>query len=363
VTGAGDARRGGAPAAPGGDAPRHAPFDASAFIAAALARAPALTARAVEVRAVELPGPPIETAAGAISGTPLALIDLLTNEGVTGRAYVATYTREALAAVVAAVHALDVSGPVERLRDALRRRFVFSGTAGVLGYVIGGLDMAAWNALANAAELPLAELLGGTVRPVPAYGSLRSRTAADAEERAREGFSHLKVKSADPAVIAGIRALGLGVMVDLNQQPVDLARLDGEGLTWIEEPLPAGDLIGYTALRRTMRTPIQTGESWWSAEEAGYAIRAETTDYVMPDLARIGGVTGFVEVAAHGLPISSHMYPEVSAHLLAALPNAHYLEHLDKAGAILTHPPTVSEGHVLPRPLGFDDDAVAHFSV
>jgi mandelate racemase len=338
-------------------------FDASAFIAAALARAPALTARAVSVRAVEVPGPPMETAAGSISGAQLALIDLHTDEGVTGHAYVATYTREGLAGVVAAIKALDIDGPVQDLRDALRERFAFSGTAGLLGSVIGGVDMAAWDALARSADMPLAELLGGAVKPVPAYGSLRSRTAQDAEERAGEGFRHLKVKSADPDVIARVKALGVEVMVDLNQQPQDLAKLDDQQLTWLEEPLPAADLIGYAALCKTMRTPIQTGESWWSPAEAAYAIRAGATDLVMPDVARIGGVTGFIEVAAHGLPTSSHMYPEISAHLLAALPNAHLLEHLDKAGPILRQPARVIDGHVTPMPLEFDEAAVARFSV
>jgi mandelate racemase len=221
--------------------------------------------------------------------------------------------------------------------------------------------MAAWDAMARAAYMPLAVLLGGSVKPVPAYGSLRSRIAEDAEERAAEGFAHLKVKSADPRVIARVRDLGVGVMVDLNQRPENLEALDQEGLTWIEEPLPSNDLAAYARL--DLRTPVQLGESWWSPEEAARAIEARASDYVMPDLARIGGVTGFLRVAAHGLPISTHMYPEQSAHLLAALPNAHLLEHLDKAGPILQEPATVRDGHVVPGPLDWDEAAVARFSV
>ena len=99
-----------------------------------------------------------------------------------------------------------------------------------------------------------------------------------------------------------------------------------------------------------MSAPIQAGESWWSAEEAQRAIAARAQTLTMPDVARIGGVTGFLRAARHahdaGLTVSSHMYPEVSAHLLAAIPNAHLLEHLDKTGALLATPLRPRDGHV-----------------
>jgi mandelate racemase len=328
--------------------------------------APDLTVRSLRVRAVELPSArPLETAAGTLNSFPFTLIDLQTNEGPLGRAYVSTYTPEGNAAVIAALQRLDIAGrPLKTLYDDLVPRFFFTGVPGVIAYVLGGLDMAAWDALARAAGLPLATLLGGAPNPVPAYGSLSSRTADDAEQRAAEGFGALKVKSADAAVIQRVRDLGVGVMVDLNQQPhEDLAWLDAQGLIWIEEPLPAADLGGYTQLTATTKTPIQAGESWWSAEEAARSIDCHATDLVMPDLARIGGVTGFLRVAAHDVPISSHMYPEVSAHVLAALPNAHYLEHLDKAAPLLQEPLRLHNGHAIPGPpLEWDEAAVARFS-
>ena len=333
---------------------------------AALARAPELTVRSLRVRGVELPSArPLETAAGTLNSFPFALIDLQTNEGPVGRAYVSTYTPEGNAAVLAALERLELAGrPLKTLYDDLVPRFFFTGVAGVIAYALGGLDMAAWDALARAAGLPLATLLGGAPNPVRAYGSLSSRTAEDAEARAAEGFGALKVKSADAAVIQRVRDLGVGVMVDLNQQPHDdLAWLDAQGLVWIEEPLPAADLAGYADLTARTKTPIQAGESWWSAEEAARNIAIDATDLVMPDLARIGGVTGFLRVAACGLPVSSHMYPEVSAHVLAALPNAHYLEHLDKAAPLLREPLQLRDGHAVPgSPLEWDEAAVARFS-
>jgi mandelate racemase len=336
-------------------------------VSAARDRAPDLTVRSIRVRGVELPSPrPLETAAGVLNRFPFTLIDLQTNEGPVGRAYVSTYTPEGNAAVIAALQRLDIAGrPLKTLYDDLAPRFFFTGVPGVIAYVLGGLDMAAWDALARAAGLPLAALLGGAPKPVPAYGSLSSRTAEDAESRAAEGFGALKVKSADADVIQRVRDLGVGVMVDLNQQPPDdLAWLDAQGLIWIEEPLPANDVLGYADVTATTKTPIQAGESWWSAGEAALSVESEATDLVMPDLARIGGVTGFLRVAAHGLPISSHMYPEVSAHVLAALPTAHYLEHLDKAAPLLQEPLRLENGDAVPgSPIEWDEAAVARFSV
>jgi mandelate racemase len=337
------------------------------LVVAARDRAPDLTVRSLRVRGVELASErPLETAAGTLHSFPFVLIDLQTNEGPLGRAYVSTYTPEGNAAVLAALAALDIAGrPLKTLSDALVPRFFFTGVPGVIAYVLGGLDMAAWDALARGAGLPLATLLGGAPNPVPTYGSLRSRAADDAESRAAEGFGALKVKSADAAVIQRVRDLGVGVMVDLNQQPHDdLAWLDAQGLIWIEEPLPVHDVAGYAELTAATKTPIQAGESWWSAEEAARSIEAGATDLVMPDLARIGGVTGFLRVAAHGLPISSHMYPEVSAHVLAALPNAQYLEHLDKAAPLLQQPLQLRDGNAIPgAPMEWDESAVARFSV
>ena len=85
-----------------------------------------------------------------------------------------------------------------------------------------------------------------------------------------------------------------------------------------------------------------------SPENMVNAFAAEACDYVMPDLARIGGVTGWMQAAgvaaAHNVEMSSHLFPEVSAHLLAATPTAHWLEYVDWAGAILQDPLRIQQG-------------------
>jgi mandelate racemase len=332
---------------------------------------PALTMRALRTRAVDLPmARPTQTAAGAITSTPLALIDLDAGD-VTGTAYVFCYSKPGLAAVVAA---LDEIGPtlagakLDGLWEALRRRFRLLGTSGVIGLALNGIDMAVWDARARAAGRPLTELLGGRAgAKVTAYGSLKSARPADLAEEVGErrpaGFRAFKLKIGggspddDLAAIDAVREAsgGARLMVDYNQSLtldealVRLRRLDAEGLEWIEEPLPADDLDGYVRLCEAIETPIQAGESWWSPEEAERHIAARACDLAMPDVARVGGVTGWLRAAAAaaaaGIGVSTHNYPEVGAHLLAAVPNAHLLEHLDKTSP-LVEPLEIVDGQI-----------------
>lgn len=96
------------------------------------------------------------------------------------------------------------------------------------------------------------------------------------------------------------------------------------------------------------KTPVQLGENFYGPMELYNAVRLQACDYVMPDLMRIGGVSGWVRsvpiVAAAGLDISTHLYPEVSAHLMRATETAHWLEWQDWANPILVQPFRLSNG-------------------
>ncbi|WP_229165705.1 enolase C-terminal domain-like protein [Bradyrhizobium altum] len=100
------------------------------------------------------------------------------------------------------------------------------------------------------------------------------------------------------------------------------------------------------------------------------ALEADASDFVMLDLDRIGGVTGWQRAAglaaAYGREVSSHLFPEVSAHLMAATPGRHWLEYVDWANPILQVPLVVKDGMaVIPdRPgngLAWDNEAVAKY--
>ncbi len=356
-----------------------------------------LTLRALTVRAVDVPlARPHPTAGGAVTSAPFVLTDLLTEEGVVGHSYVFAYTRLALAPLarlVANLADLIAGQPVAPLAidRTLQARFRLLGPQGLTGIAMAAIDMAAWDALARAAGLPLARLLGGDVRPVPAYRSAGmggvDAATAEAEEAVAMGLRAVKFKVGYPTVAEDIacvraaRAVGgedLAVMVDYNQsltipEAVERAHaMDAQRLTWIEEPVSADDFAGHGKVAAAARTPIQTGENWWGPHDMAKAIAAGASDCAMLDVMKVGGVTGWLRAAAlaeaHGMPVSSHIFPEISAHLLAITPTMDYLEQCDWANPILAEPLRIADGHAHPatRPgsgLEWDEDAVRHYTI
>ena len=257
---------------------------------------------------------------------------------------------------------------------------------------MAGLDIALWDVLAQAAGLPLARLLGGTLEPVPAYNSnglglIPPGAVADEalELLAEGGFTALKVRvgrdraADDLEAVRRVRAAvgdEVTLVADYNQglalgDALERCRaLDGEGLTWIEEPLRYDDLDGHARIARDIATPVMLGENFYGPRAMHEAIRAQACDLVMPDLMRIGGVTGWLQAAAiadvAGLPMSSHLYPEVSGHLMQVTPTRQWLEWQDWADPVLARPFGVRNGTLLVpdvpgNGLEWDEDAVAHY--
>ena len=127
--------------------------------------------------------------------------------------------------------------------------------------------------------------------------------------------------------------------------------LDAENIYWLEEPIRHDDYAGAAALARELKTPIQIGENFSLPVGMAAAIEQAKPDYVMPDLERIGGVTGWrqaAEMAAvNRIKMSSHLFPEVSAHLLAATPTCHFLEYVDWADVLVEEPLELVDGHAV----------------
>jgi mandelate racemase len=331
--------------------------------------------RALRARAVNVPiKRPLATATGAVTHAPLVLVDLETDQGITGVAYVFTpagYALKPLVALIEGIGELVKGDPVAPLavEQKLRKRMTLLGVQGLAMLALSGIDMACWDAAAKAVDLPLARLLGGVPRPVPAYNSNGlgimgpERVAAQAIELLEGGFKAIKVRLGyatakdDVAAARAVRrAIGdsVALMSDYNQAllpPEAEARarvLDPEGLAWIEEPVRFDDYAGCRRVAAAAATPIQIGENCWGAHEMAKALDARACDYFMPDLAKIGGVTGWLRAVALaepiGLPISTHLFPEVSAHLLCVTPTAHWLEYVDWASPILAAPPEIRDG-------------------
>ncbi|SAL83871.1 mandelate racemase/muconate lactonizing protein [Caballeronia arvi] len=317
----------------------------------------------------------LKTAGGTIATVPLVLIDLLTDANVTGHAYVFTYTPLALKPIQSLLDELGavVNGlplaPFE-IDRVLNARFRLLGHTGLVRIATAGIDMAAWDAKAKAHRLPLVELLGGRARPIPAYDShgmddveLGTKRARDAVEA---GFKAIKTKAGyatlerDLEVTRAIKQVtgdSVELMIDYNQGlSVPEARrrgraLEAEGIAWIEEPTLQHDYAGHASIREALRIPVQIGENWFGPEDMQKAIDAQACDLCMPDVMKIGGVTGWLKASAlaeqHGLPMSSHIFQEFSAHLLAVTPTAHYLERMDLAGPILDPVLRFEDGNAL----------------
>ncbi|MBI3434415.1 MAG: mandelate racemase [Proteobacteria bacterium] len=337
--------------------------------------APDLTIRSIRATGVEVPMTyALGTSRGVIRRAPLLLIDLETEEGVTGHAYLFCYLRDAAIAMTAMMQEVercvkgDAVAPLD-LWAKLARRFALIGVQGVVRMVMAGLDIAAWDARARAAGLPLATLIGAAPRPILAYNSCGlglmppEPLAEEADRLLSMGFRALKLRLGYPTLKEDLAALAAvrrrvpedtAIMVDYNQalgvaQALERGRaLDAQGVYWLEEPIQHDDYAGAARLARELRTPIQIGENFSEAGAMAAALAAGAADYVMPDLERIGGVSGWLRAAAlaavHRVEMSSHLFPEVSAHLLAATATCHWLEYVDWANAILEQPARVANG-------------------
>jgi mandelate racemase len=354
----------------------------------------------VRVRPVVVPlKRPVISKVGSFEEWPLILIDLYTKEGAVGHSYLEPYLKNSFRYIIPAIEDLASSAQGQPVApfDAYRRGISslhLVGREGITLIAVSGLDMAAWDALARAAGMPLAVYLGGTVGTVPAYNSNGlwptppEGLAAEAAELVAEGgFTALKLRLGreklgdDLAAIAAVRAAAgpdIKLMVDFNQglslgqALVRCHALDDQGLYWLEEPISYDNLPGYAQLTRELKTPVQLGENFYGPRALYHALLCGAGDYVMPDLMRIGGVSGWLRAAAvagaAGVPVSSHLYPEIAAHLLRVTETAHWLEWQDWAYPVLAEPFSLKDGHlVVPdRPglgLEWDEESVARFAL
>lgn len=358
-------------------------------------QAAGLRVESVQVTVLDVPlNHVLGTSADVVRRAPILLVDLRTVEGATGHAYLFCYRPSAARAIallvedaVAAIAGQPVDPPAQA--RLLGRRFALLGVVGAARMALSAVDVALWDLVAKQAGLPLARLLGGRLDPLPAYNSNglglmgADAVADEAEALLARGFRAMKLRlgydtlAADLAVARAVRRrlpAGIELMVDYNQalSPAEAgsrgAALEGEGCAWIEEPMAHDDWAAHAALARSLDLPVQLGENFNGPGDLAGALAAGACDLVMPDLARIGGVTGWLEAAAiaatAGVPMSSHLMPEVSGHLLAATPTRHWVEHVDWADAFLAEPFPVVDGrlHLPARPgngLQWDEAAVA----
>lgn len=352
----------------------------------------------IKARAVLVPmNRPVITGGGAVEKAAFALVDLETDAGITGRSYifaVSPVLAKGLKALIEGIGdrlaGLDVAP--RPLHEKMWGGLKLAGAEGFIGWAVAGIDMAVWDACGKRADMPLYRLLGAERREIDVYNSnglglIGPKAAASEAKELAKGFGAVKVRLGYPDIETDVEAIeavmgavpdGMPVMCDYNQclsradAKVRLAKIDDMGLTWIEEPINHDDVEGYAGLCASGSTPIQLGENARSPAEIQRLIVAEAADFLMPDVAKIGGITPWMnaaeQCAAARIRLSTHLFPEVSLHMMSASPVAHWLEYVDWAEPFLARGIEVKNGKALPMEtpgtgIEWDEDAVAKLAI
>ena len=147
------------------------------------------------------------TSAQVVREAPLLLVDIETEEGITGHAYQFCYTPKAAGAIriflddaLSAIQGARVDPEI--IWQALAKRYTLIGVQGIVRMAMSMIDVACWDAAAKTAGLPLAKYLGAEPRPIPAYNScglglMAPRAVADEAEKLlaeRSGFRAVKLR-------------------------------------------------------------------------------------------------------------------------------------------------------------------------
>jgi mandelate racemase len=258
---------------------------------------------------------------------------------------------------------------------------------------LSAIDTALWDLLAREAGLPLYRLLGADEPATPAYsaGGWLSwpveRVIEEALSFKEQGYRAYKMRVGgaewreDVRRVYAVReAVGdMGLMVDVNQAwSVSTAlragrELEAAELLWIEEPVEAQDHAGHARVAAELVTPIAAGETLWGRRGLQDLLDAGGVDVIQLDLMRCGGIGEFVALAlladVRRLPVTSHMFTPISAHLMASIGNAYMVEHLPGwFDPLFDERPIVVDGIVRPSEepglgLTLSEEAVAKWQV
>lgn len=328
---------------------------------------------------IPLPATLSDATHGSISHFELVTVRALARDGVEGLGY--TYTVGTGGAAIQALVARDLAPGlvgadperVEALWQQMWWHLHYVGHGGLVSFALAAVDIALWDLRARRLGRPLWRLLGGHHPRVPAYaggidlGFPLDALLQQAGERLRQGYRALKMKVGRPRLaedlerVRAVRDLAgpeVALMVDANMrwtadEAVRAARaLRDLGVYWLEEPVPPDDVEGHVRVRREGGVPVAAGENLRTPQEFARLIAAGGVSFPEPDVSNVGGVTAWLKVAhlaeAHHLPVTSHGVHDLHVHLLAAVPNASFLEvHGFGLERFLADPLVLDEGHAL----------------
>ncbi len=331
------------------------------------------------IRAVNIPlKKPIVSHLGTFEKWPYICLDIHTNTDIIGKSYIGPYLVEQLPSISSCIKALSnkfINKEIlpSNFFDEGMRSISLLGYKGTGLYALASLDIAFWDAHAKAANAPLAKVLGGSLEAIKAYNSRGlwlidiKQIAHEAEALMKEGnFNAIKLRIGRETLEEDILAFqevrrgtqkNMKIFSDFNQKytlseaMIRLSKLDDLGFEWFEEPIKFDDLEGYSKLCYLLKTPIMIGENFHGPKDVKLALEKNASDMIMPDLMRIGGVTGWLRAAAiaesYDINFSTHLFPEVSSHLMSATPTSDWLEWTDWANPILKEPYKIKDGYII----------------
>ncbi len=328
------------------------------------------------------------------------VVELSTDEGLRAHGVAMVFNNfnvgllkscvDALAEVVVGADLVRWAECWERLRRAGTR----IGDDGLGVYAMAAVDMALWNLRAKALELPLAKLLGGCRDEVPVYASnylWRDRSIDQLQKEAAslvaQGFKAMKMRmgwktrNEDLQRLVAIReAVGpdIDIIVDVLwvwtvYESIVMGReMEKLGVLWLEDPIPTHDVAGLAEIAHALDMPVVAGENVSGKRGHRELFERRATDIAMIDVQAVGGVTEWMKTAAlaeaYNLPVVSHLFDEFSLHLVAAIPNGTWTEHMPWWEAIYQDPPQPVKGWIkVPQTpgIGFELDrgAMARFRI
>ena len=338
-----------------------------------------MTITDIVVHRLSVPLPrPVRTARHDHASADTVVVEMRRGDGLVGSGYCFAFGDRKAAALAALVE--DFAELYRGRAPAPQARFAevwrgmhFIGHTGLALMALSALDTACWDLAARGAGQPLFRYLGGDRTRVPTYASAGLWIDYSVDELLREAETFraqghramkMRVGRADPDEdVERVRLLrdALGgdaaLLADANQgwdEPTALRvgrRLQAHDLYWLEEPLPYEDLEGCARIAAALDMRIATGETDYGSLAMKRHLELRAADVLMPDLQRMGGPSEFMRAAAlcqaWHQPVSSHLFTETSAHLLAAAPNGLILEHMPWWQELFTEPLRVEGGCVV----------------
>jgi len=355
----------------------------------------------IRSRAVSVPLEiPVVSAIRQTDRVELVVVEVRTDSDIVGHTYVQAFGVPQARAIQSLLDylggVLQDENPLLTLRafQLMERAINLLGRGGLATFALSGIDCALWDIVGKAYQAPLAVMLGASGDRCAAYQSAGlwlqppgPVLADQAQQLMGMGLRGIKMRVGRPigehdfeAAEQVRRAVGPGtlLMLDANQAwtvgtGIVLGRaLESAHPFWLEEPVDHDDLAGHAKIAEALDVPIATGENTYLLRGFRALIEAGACDIVMPDVQRVGGVTGWMGVAALAeawrLPLASHLFPEISVHLLAASPTAQILEWMPWAQPIMAERLEVRDGSVVvpARPglgLMFDESALDRFAI